>query len=148
VLVCRGTIDAPIEIEKETFQMQWAGKDPVRHATAHVGQYGSALRAASGTVVLLIHGLAGDHLAWNPRSRRGVEPCGFAPDSRGAGRSTQVDEPITKPMEAMAHDFLALMDSASMWVERPLKHDRSQIWGAKTRTTRIGQQSPIIRRAC
>ena len=66
------------------------------------------VEAGAGEAVLLIHGLAGDHAAWAPQID--AWSCSFrviAPDSRGAGRSTQVDEPIST--EAMAEDFLALM---------------------------------------
>ena len=63
-----------------------------------------------GFPVLLIHGLAGDHNAWAAqiealRDRYRL----IAPDNRGAGRSTQIDEPITT--EDMARDMLALMDA-------------------------------------
>ena len=62
-----------------------------------------------GFPLLLIHGLAGDHQAWRPQidawsPRFRV----IAPDSRGAGRSSQVDEPIST--RDMAYDMLALMD--------------------------------------
>jgi 3-oxoadipate enol-lactonase len=64
------------------------------------------VEAGTGEAVLLIHGLAGDHSAWTPqieawsRSFRVI-----APDSRGAGRSTQIDEPVSTEM--MAEDFLS-----------------------------------------
>lgn len=64
-----------------------------------------------GFPVLLIHGLAGDHSAWLPqipvleKTYRVI-----ATDNRGAGKSTQLDEPITT--EDMARDFLELMDRA------------------------------------
>ncbi len=66
--------------------------------------------AGEGFPVLLIHGLAGDHNAWAAqigalRDRYRL----IAPDNRGAGRSTQIDEPITT--EDMARDMLALMDA-------------------------------------
>jgi 3-oxoadipate enol-lactonase len=62
-----------------------------------------------GPAVLLIHGLAGDHTAWNTligelEGRFRV----VAPDNRGAGKSTQLDEPIT--IRNMAMDMLELMD--------------------------------------
>lgn len=63
----------------------------------------------SGPAVVLIHGLAGDHTAWRaqiellqPRHRV------IAFDNRGAGASTQVDEPIST--QDMAQDVLQLMD--------------------------------------
>ena len=62
-----------------------------------------------GFPLLLIHGLAGDHQAWDPqidvwKTRFRV----IAPDNRGAGASTQVDEAVTT--RDMAGDMLALMD--------------------------------------
>jgi 3-oxoadipate enol-lactonase len=63
-----------------------------------------------GFPVLLIHGLAGDHTAWNSqleawsRSYRVISP-----DSRGAGKSTQRDEFLT--LEDLAGDFIKLLDS-------------------------------------
>jgi len=78
---------------------------------AQVGRY--RLRYAdvgSGPVVVLIHGLAGDHTAWrtqiellSPRFRV------IAFDNRGAGASTQVDEPIST--QDLAADTLGLMDA-------------------------------------
>lgn len=64
----------------------------------------------SGFPLLLIHGLAGDHHAWDPlmelwQRRFRV----IAPDNRGAGKSTQVDEAITT--RDIALDMLALMDA-------------------------------------
>ncbi len=76
--------------------------------------------AGRGEPVLLIHGLAGDHHAWDKqidawsRTHRVI-----APDSRGAGKSTQVDEPIT--LADMAQDFLELMTSLGI--------DRFQVVG-------------------
>ena len=62
-----------------------------------------------GPVVLLIHGLAGDLSAWTAQldalsDRYRV----IAFDNRGAGQSTQVDEP--ESTEAMAGDSLELLD--------------------------------------
>ena len=64
----------------------------------------------SGFPLVLIHGLAGDLSAWESqievfRSNHRV----VAFDNRGAGKSTQVDEPIAT--EDMARDTLALMDA-------------------------------------
>jgi 3-oxoadipate enol-lactonase len=62
----------------------------------------------AGPALLLIHGLAGDHRAWTPQIAEWSK--GFhiiAPDSRGAGRSTQIDEEIST--SDMADDFLELM---------------------------------------
>ncbi|MGE5128975.1 MAG: alpha/beta fold hydrolase [Sphingomonadaceae bacterium] len=62
-----------------------------------------------GFPLLLIHGLAGDHTAWTPqidawKNRFRV----IAPDNRGAGRSSQVDEPVSTA--DLARDMLALLD--------------------------------------
>jgi 3-oxoadipate enol-lactonase len=64
----------------------------------------------AGFPVVLIHGLAGDLSAWRPhvdvlRDRYRV----VAFDNRGAGRSTQREEPVTT--ELMARDTLRLMDA-------------------------------------
>lgn len=69
----------------------------------------------SGFPVVLIHGLAGDHTAWKPqlallRDRYRV----IAFDNRGAGRSTQEDEPVSTL--DLARDTLGLMDA--LGVER------------------------------
>lgn len=63
----------------------------------------------TGFPVVLIHGLAGDHMAWRPQIEawRGQYRV-IAFDNRGAGRSTQRDEPIST--EDLARDTLALMD--------------------------------------
>lgn len=63
-----------------------------------------------GEALLLIHGLAGDHQAWAPQM--GAWSARFrviAPDNRGAGASTQRDEPVST--REMAGDMLALMDA-------------------------------------
>jgi len=81
---------------------------PLKDAT--IGRY--TLRYAdvgAGTPVVLIHGLAGDHTAWLAQIevlRRAHRVIAF--DNRGAGASTQVDEPITT--QDLARDTLALMD--------------------------------------
>jgi 3-oxoadipate enol-lactonase len=77
---------------------------------ASIGRY--TLRyvdVGSGPAVVLIHGLAGDHTAWRAqiellRPRHRV----IAFDNRGAGASTQVDEPIST--QDLALDTLQLMD--------------------------------------
>jgi 3-oxoadipate enol-lactonase len=63
----------------------------------------------TGFPVLLIHGLAGDHTAWVPQINawKGRYRL-IAPDTRGAGRSSQVDEPVT--ISGLADDFVALLD--------------------------------------
>ncbi len=63
----------------------------------------------SGFPVVLIHGLAGDHTAWTPQLQRlAIRHRVIAFDNRGAGRSTQRDEPVTT--EELARDTLDLMD--------------------------------------
>lgn len=63
----------------------------------------------SGPAVVLIHGLAGDHTAWRAQVdllRRHHRVIAF--DNRGAGRSSQADEPVST--EDLARDTLGLMD--------------------------------------
>jgi len=63
-----------------------------------------------GPPLVLIHGLAGDQSAWLPQLEAWSESYRvIAFDNRGAGRSTQVDEPIST--KDMAHDTLGLMDA-------------------------------------
>jgi pimeloyl-ACP methyl ester carboxylesterase len=77
---------------------------------AKIGRYQLAYAdEGRGFPLLLIHGLAGDHGAWAPqlaawRGRFRV----IAPDNRGAGRSSQVDEPVST--EDLARDMLGLLD--------------------------------------
>jgi len=62
-----------------------------------------------GFPLLLIHGLAGDHAAWTPQVAAWKERFRvIAPDNRGAGRSSQVDEPVSTG--DLARDMLALLD--------------------------------------
>ncbi len=76
---------------------------------AKIGRYDiHYVEEGRGTPVLLIHGLAGDLSAWSAqiaalRSRHRV----IAFDNRGAGRSTQIDEPISTA--DLAHDTIGLM---------------------------------------
>ena len=76
---------------------------------ASVGRYQLRyLDIGSGPAVVLIHGLAGDHTAWREqvallKERHRV----VAFDNRGAGASTQVDEPVST--RDLANDTLALM---------------------------------------
>ncbi len=81
-----------------------------------VGSYRLAyVEQGAGEAILLIHGLAGDHGAWTPQIAAWSRFARIiAPASRGAGRSTQIDEPIST--EAMADDFLALM--TTLGIER------------------------------
>jgi 3-oxoadipate enol-lactonase len=77
---------------------------------ACVGRYTlHYLDVGSGTPVVLIHGLAGDHTAWLAQIevlRKNHRVIAF--DNRGAGRSTQVDEPVST--KDLARDTLQLMD--------------------------------------
>ena len=77
---------------------------------AKVGRYSLRyLDVGQGTPVVLIHGLAGDYSAWNAQ----IEVLSqhyrvIAFDNRGAGLSTQADEPVTTA--ELAGDTLQLMD--------------------------------------
>ena len=77
---------------------------------ASIGRYQlHYLDVGSGPAVVLIHGLAGDHQAWRAQIellRPHFRVIAF--DNRGAGRSTQVDEPIST--QDLAADTLGLMD--------------------------------------
>jgi 3-oxoadipate enol-lactonase len=67
------------------------------------------LDVGQGTPVVLIHGLAGDYSAWLAQIealRKDYRVIAF--DNRGAGRSTQIDEPVSTA--DLADDTLALMD--------------------------------------
>lgn len=78
--------------------------------TAKIGKYDiQYLDVGEGVPVVLIHGLAGDYSAWTSqiaylKDRYRV----IAFDNRGAGKSTQVDEPIST--QDLAKDTLGLMD--------------------------------------
>jgi 3-oxoadipate enol-lactonase len=78
---------------------------------ARAGRYEIAYEEqGEGPPLLLIHGLAGDHRAWLPQMSAWRERYRvIAPDNRGAGASTQVDEPIST--RDMALDMLALLDA-------------------------------------
>jgi 3-oxoadipate enol-lactonase len=77
---------------------------------AQVGPYSLRyLDVGAGTPVVLIHGLAGDYTAWLAQVealRHDYRVIAF--DNRGAGQSTQVDEPVST--QDLADDTLALMD--------------------------------------
>ena len=81
---------------------------------AQVGSYEiNYVDEGSGFPLVLIHGLAGDLSAWAAPMRswsQGHRVLAF--DNRGAGQSTQVDEPIST--EDMARDTLALMDEVGI----------------------------------
>ncbi len=77
---------------------------------ARIGHYDiHYVEQGEGTPIVLIHGLAGDLSAWKPQ----IESLSaryrvIAFDNRGAGRSTQVDEPITTA--DLAGDTIGLME--------------------------------------
>ncbi len=77
---------------------------------APIGRYSLRyLDVGSGPAVVLIHGLAGDHKAWAAQIemlRKSYRVVAF--DNRGAGASSQVDEPVST--EDLARDTLQLMD--------------------------------------
>lgn len=79
--------------------------------TANIGRYDiNYVDEGEGFPIVMIHGLAGDHNAWLPqiaalRDRYRL----IAFDNRGAGKSTQVDEPITT--EDLADDTIKLMET-------------------------------------
>ncbi|MEA2425099.1 MAG: 3-oxoadipate enol-lactonase [Thermoleophilaceae bacterium] len=75
-----------------------------------VGEYElNYTERGDGPPLVLIHGLAGDQSAWLPQLDAWSDRYRvIAFDNRGAGQSTQVDEPISTL--DMAHDTLALMD--------------------------------------
>jgi len=77
---------------------------------ANLGRYTLRyLDVGQGTPVVLIHGLAGDHGAWLAQIEALGRDCRvIAFDNRGAGASTQVDEPVTTA--DLADDTLRLMD--------------------------------------
>jgi pimeloyl-ACP methyl ester carboxylesterase len=78
--------------------------------TAQAGEYELYyVEEGEGFPVVLIHGLAGDHTAWMPQlPRLSSKYRTIAFDNRGAGRSTQRDEPVST--EDLARDTLALMN--------------------------------------
>lgn len=88
---------------------------------ATVGRYElNYVERGSGFPLVLVHGLAGDHTAWAPQ----LEAFGrthrvVAFDNRGAGRSTQVDEPVST--EDLARDTLGLMNALGI--------DRAHVMG-------------------
>jgi len=78
---------------------------------ATVGKYRiHYVEEGEGFPLLLIHGLAGDHMAWRAQidAFRGRHRI-VAFDNRGAGQSTQVDEAVTTA--DLAQDTLGLMDA-------------------------------------
>lgn len=69
--------------------------------------------AGEGPPVLMIHGLAGDHSAWLPQMsvlKDRYRVVVF--DNRGAGQSTQVDQPVST--RDLARDTIGLMEALGM----------------------------------
>lgn len=88
----------------------------------------------SGFPVVFIHGLAGDHTAWTPQLeafRANHRVVAF--DNRGAGQSTQIDEPVST--EDLARDTLGLMDA--------LQIDRAHVVG-RSMGGSIGQHMALL----
>jgi pimeloyl-ACP methyl ester carboxylesterase len=77
---------------------------------AKVGRYElNYVDEGTGFPVVMIHGLAGDHTAWLPQIAALKDRYRLiAFDNRGAGKSTQIDEPIST--QDLADDTIALMD--------------------------------------
>lgn len=68
------------------------------------------IEKGSGPPIILIHGLAGDHSAWLPQvAEWSSHHRVIAFDNRGAGESTQRDEPVSA--QDLARDTLGLMDA-------------------------------------
>lgn len=88
---------------------------------ARIGRYTLRyVEQGAGPAVVLIHGLAGDASAWNaqlPLLAPYFRVIAF--DNRGAGGSTQVDEPVST--QDLAADTLALIDH--------LRIDHAQVVG-------------------
>ena len=78
--------------------------------TAKIGNYDiQYVDVGQGVPVVLIHGLAGDYSAWTAQIQLLKDHYRvIAFDNRGAGKSTQVDEPIST--QDLAKDTLGLMD--------------------------------------
>ena len=77
---------------------------------AKIGNYDiQYIDVGQGVPVVLIHGLAGDYSAWTAQIQLLKDRFRvIAFDNRGAGKSTQVDEPIST--QDLAKDTLGLMD--------------------------------------
>lgn len=77
---------------------------------AKIGNYDiQYVDIGQGVPVVLIHGLAGDYSAWTAQVQLLKDHYRvIAFDNRGAGKSTQVDEPIST--QDLAKDTLGLMD--------------------------------------
>ena len=92
--------------------------DELLHAPVGPGGPGGSytlryIDVGQGPAVVLIHGLAGDHQAWRAQIdllRPHFRVIAF--DNRGAGASTQIDEPIST--QDLATDTLQLMTHAGV----------------------------------
>lgn len=77
---------------------------------ARIGRYDiNYVESGEGTPILFIHGLAGDHTAWLPQIdayNRANRVIAF--DNRGAGASTQLDEPVSTL--DLARDTIGLIE--------------------------------------
>jgi 3-oxoadipate enol-lactonase len=82
--------------------------------TARIGRYDiNYIDQGEGVPVLLIHGLAGDVSAWAAQVAKLKDRYRVvAFDNRGAGRSTQVDEPVTTA--DLAQDTIGLMQELGL----------------------------------
>jgi len=81
---------------------------------ARIGKYDiNYIDEGAGVPILFIHGLAGDVSAWAPQIQalKGRYRV-VAFDNRGAGRSTQVDEPVTTA--DLANDTIGFMDELGL----------------------------------
>ena len=81
---------------------------PVDGGTLHVGRWGGGLsRGSDGPLVLAVHGVTANHLAWAAVARHSSYDI-VAPDLRGRGRSNAITTPAG--MRAHADDLLAVLD--------------------------------------
>jgi 3-oxoadipate enol-lactonase len=78
---------------------------------ARIGRYEiNYADEGKGTPIVFIHGLAGDLSAWLPQTKAlGGQYRVVTFDNRGAGKSTQIDEPVSTV--DLARDTIGLMDS-------------------------------------
>jgi len=81
---------------------------------ARIGNYDiNYIDEGEGVPILFIHGLAGDVSAWSPQIAALKDHYRVvAFDNRGAGRSSQVDEPITTA--DLAQDTIGLMEKLGL----------------------------------
>jgi pimeloyl-ACP methyl ester carboxylesterase len=77
---------------------------PVDGGILHVGRWG---RGSAGPVVVAVHGVTANHLAWSAVARHSSYDV-VAPDLRGRGRSNAITTPAG--MRAHADDLRAVLD--------------------------------------